>query len=385
MAGATIAVASDHAGFDLKEILKRDLQEAGHDVLDLGTNSTASVDYPDFGHAMADAIASGEAGSGVLVCGTGIGISIAANRHPKVRAALAHDVTSARLCARAQRRQCRGLRRAPDRHRSGARSVEGVPRDAVRRRPSRRPRRQAFKGLNEMSQAAAKMNDAPLPMFTKSLAEADPAVDAAVKGELHRQQDQIELIASENIVSRAVLEAAGLGADQQICRGLSRPALLRRLRVRRHGRAARHRARLQAVRLQLRQRAAAFRRAGQPGGVHGAAQARRHLHGHGARPGRPPDARLARQPVGQVVQGRVLRREARHAPDRLRADGSGRAQGEAEADHRRRLGLFAHHRLRALPQGRRRDRRLLHGRHGALCRAWSRPASIRARCRTPTS
>ena len=61
MAGATIAVASDHAGFDLKEILKRDLQAAGHAVLDLGTNSTASVDYPDFGTAMADAIASGKA------------------------------------------------------------------------------------------------------------------------------------------------------------------------------------------------------------------------------------------------------------------------------------------------------------------------------------
>ncbi len=97
MAGATIAVASDHAGFDLKEILKRDLQEAGLDVLDLGTNSTASVDYPDFGHAMADAIASGRAGRGVVVCGTGIGISIAVNRNPKCRAALAHDVTSARL------------------------------------------------------------------------------------------------------------------------------------------------------------------------------------------------------------------------------------------------------------------------------------------------
>jgi ribose 5-phosphate isomerase B len=97
MAGATIAVASDHAGFDLKEVLKRDLQEAGHEVLDLGTNSTASVDYPDFGEAMGDAIASGKAERGVLVCGTGIGISIAANRNPKVRAALVHDVTAARL------------------------------------------------------------------------------------------------------------------------------------------------------------------------------------------------------------------------------------------------------------------------------------------------
>jgi ribose 5-phosphate isomerase B len=97
MAGATIAVASDHAGFDLKEILKRDLQEAGLEVLDLGTHSTASVDYPDFGQAMAETIAAGKVERGVIVCGTGIGISIAANRNPKVRAALVHDVTAARL------------------------------------------------------------------------------------------------------------------------------------------------------------------------------------------------------------------------------------------------------------------------------------------------
>jgi ribose 5-phosphate isomerase B len=97
MAGATIAVASDHAGFDLKEILKSDLQQAGYAVLDLGTNSTASVDYPDFGAAMAEAIASGKAEKGVLVCGSGIGMSIAANRNPKVRAVVAHDTTSARL------------------------------------------------------------------------------------------------------------------------------------------------------------------------------------------------------------------------------------------------------------------------------------------------
>ena len=93
MAGATIAVASDHAGFDLKEILKRDLQEAGYAVLDLGTNSTASVDYPGLRHRpWPTRSPPARPSSGVLVCGTGIGISIAANRNPKVRAALAHDV-----------------------------------------------------------------------------------------------------------------------------------------------------------------------------------------------------------------------------------------------------------------------------------------------------
>jgi ribose 5-phosphate isomerase B len=97
MPESAIAVASDHAGFDLKEILKRDLQTAGHEVLDLGTGSTESVDYPDFGKAMAEAIAAGKVARGVLVCGTGIGISIAANRNPGVRAAVVHDTTSARL------------------------------------------------------------------------------------------------------------------------------------------------------------------------------------------------------------------------------------------------------------------------------------------------
>jgi ribose 5-phosphate isomerase B len=97
MPGGAIAVASDHAGFDLKEIVKRDLHTAGLEVLDLGTDSTQSVDYPDFGMAMADPIACGKARRGVLVCGTGIGISIAANRPPGVSAAVVHDATSARL------------------------------------------------------------------------------------------------------------------------------------------------------------------------------------------------------------------------------------------------------------------------------------------------
>jgi ribose 5-phosphate isomerase B len=97
MSAQTIAIASDHAGFELKETLKRELQAAGYDIADLGTDSTASVDYPDFGSALARTIRDGKAGRGVLVCGTGIGISIAANREPAVRAAVVHDVTSARL------------------------------------------------------------------------------------------------------------------------------------------------------------------------------------------------------------------------------------------------------------------------------------------------
>lgn len=97
MSGGLFAVASDHAGYALKETLKASLETMGVDVLDLGTDGPASVDYPDFAGAMAGAIATGKADLGLLVCGTGIGISIAANRNPAVRAALCHDTTSAHL------------------------------------------------------------------------------------------------------------------------------------------------------------------------------------------------------------------------------------------------------------------------------------------------
>ena len=92
-----IAIASDHAGFDLKAIVAEELAGMGYEVLDLGTDGPSSVDYPDFGAALAEVIQSGGAERGILICGTGIGISMAANRHPGVRAAVCWDQTSARL------------------------------------------------------------------------------------------------------------------------------------------------------------------------------------------------------------------------------------------------------------------------------------------------
>lgn len=93
-----IALAADHGGFELKNLLAEKLAEWGYEPLDLGTYSTDSVDYPDMAAKMADAIKAGQAERGVLVCGTGIGISIAANRFPFIRAALIHDAFGARLC-----------------------------------------------------------------------------------------------------------------------------------------------------------------------------------------------------------------------------------------------------------------------------------------------
>jgi ribose 5-phosphate isomerase B len=97
MSREIVAMAADHGGFELKELLKADLDGLGFDVLDLGTNGPDSVDYPDFGHALGEAIADNKARFGVAICGSGIGISIAANRHAHIRAALCHDSLTAKL------------------------------------------------------------------------------------------------------------------------------------------------------------------------------------------------------------------------------------------------------------------------------------------------
>lgn len=97
MPSETIAIASDHAGVDLKSILKEDLAALGFEVLDLGTQDEQSVDYPDMADALANAIDGQRVSRGVAICGSGIGISMAANRHRNVRAARCHDALSAKL------------------------------------------------------------------------------------------------------------------------------------------------------------------------------------------------------------------------------------------------------------------------------------------------
>jgi len=94
---STIALGADHAGFQLKEALKSWLIERGHQVVDYGTHSAESVDYPDYAAQVAQAVADGKVESGVLVCGTGIGMAIVANKVPGVRAALCSDLYTARM------------------------------------------------------------------------------------------------------------------------------------------------------------------------------------------------------------------------------------------------------------------------------------------------
>jgi ribose 5-phosphate isomerase B len=95
-----ISLGSDHAGVDLKDILARALQAAGHEILDRGTHGHESVDYPDFAQIVSRDVAGGAAERGVLVCSTGIGISIAANKMPGIRAALCHNEDGAEFCRR---------------------------------------------------------------------------------------------------------------------------------------------------------------------------------------------------------------------------------------------------------------------------------------------
>ena len=91
-----IAVGADHAGFQLKQLIAADLRHAGHEVVDHGTDSEAPVDYPDFAEAVAKSLIGGQAERGVLICGSGVGASVAINKIPGIRAGLCHDSYSAR-------------------------------------------------------------------------------------------------------------------------------------------------------------------------------------------------------------------------------------------------------------------------------------------------
>jgi ribose 5-phosphate isomerase B len=92
-----LAIASDHGGFMLKASLTAALQKDGHEIEDLGTRSTESVDYPDFAHAVAKLVADGKVERGILVCGSGVGMSITANKHKGVRAVVCSDTYSAKM------------------------------------------------------------------------------------------------------------------------------------------------------------------------------------------------------------------------------------------------------------------------------------------------
>lgn len=110
-----IAIGSDHAAYELKEAIKEKMIAEGHDILDMGCDSTESVDYPKYGHAVGRAVAAGDAERGIAVCGSGIGISIACNKVPGIRAALCTSVEMAEMCRRHNNANviCMGARMIP--------------------------------------------------------------------------------------------------------------------------------------------------------------------------------------------------------------------------------------------------------------------------------
>jgi RpiB/LacA/LacB family sugar-phosphate isomerase len=190
-----IALGSDHAGFALKEQLKAHLQASGVSLVDLGTHNEETCDYADFGHAVGEQVAAKKSEFGLLVCATGVGISISANKIPGVRAALVTDESTASLCRRHNNANvlCLGAGTTPPELAVKildlflSTSFEG----------GRHERR-----VNKMETH----NPAPAPL---RLSRVDPEISSALFLETQRQQENIELIASENFVSPAVMEAQG--------------------------------------------------------------------------------------------------------------------------------------------------------------------------------
>ena len=189
-----IAVASDHAGFELKNAVKIHLQEKGYHVEDMGVASEAPSDYPDFAQPLARKVADHAVRSGVLVCGSGTGMAIAASKVPGARAAVAFDTEIAKLAVEHNHANilCLGARFTPT-----AKALEIV--DAfVAATPS------GDKHQRRVSKLESGLGDP-----ARSLETVDFEIALAIQNEKRRQQENIELIASENFTSLAVMEAQG--------------------------------------------------------------------------------------------------------------------------------------------------------------------------------
>jgi glycine hydroxymethyltransferase len=202
-----IAIGADHAGFTLKEQLRAALEQQGHEVTDEGTHSTDSCDYPDYGLAVARRVAAGSADRGILVCTTGVGMSIAANKIHGIRAALATNAEEVSLVRRHNDANVLTL---------GARYLDTPTAKALVEtflttdfEGGRHARRVGKMMAPESSNGAAAVSvTGEQERMSRPLAQVDPDVATAIRAELDRQNSRLELIASENFTSEAVLEAA---------------------------------------------------------------------------------------------------------------------------------------------------------------------------------
>ena len=201
-----IAIGADHAGFVLKEHLKATLARLGHDVDDHGTHSEASVDYPPICFAVGRAVVDGRADRGIVLGGSGQGEQIAANKVPGVRAALCNDLYTARLSREHNDANVLSM---------GGRIVAFGLADEILKLwlttafEGGRHQRRLDQIADARTEGMMATETATAIHAAARLAEADPEVAQAIRDERERQNSGLELIASENFVSRAVLEAAG--------------------------------------------------------------------------------------------------------------------------------------------------------------------------------
>jgi RpiB/LacA/LacB family sugar-phosphate isomerase len=204
---AAVAMGADHAGYELKEMLRRHLEQRGFSVADFGTGSSESTDYPDYAQIVGRAIAEKKAQFGVLICTTGIGMSMAANKVPGVRAALVGDEQTAAVTRQHNDANvlCLGAKTTPPE--LAKRILEAFL--TTRFEGGRHERR-----VNKME----------TNIFRREvkLKSVDAQIAAAIDHERVRQQENIELIASENFVSPAVLEAQGSVLTNKYAEGYPR-------------------------------------------------------------------------------------------------------------------------------------------------------------------
>ena len=191
-----IALGADHGGFALKQAIHEHLSKKGHIVTDFGTHSADSVDYPDYAELVSRDVLAGQSDYGILLCKSGVGMSIAANRHPQVRAALVDNADDARITRQHNNSNVLCLASNHVEPPASGKIVDAFLNTAFEGgRHERRVEKLDALGTTNAAQ--------------RSLEETDPQIFAAIQSEARRQFENIELIASENFTSRAVMEAQG--------------------------------------------------------------------------------------------------------------------------------------------------------------------------------
>ena len=328
-----IAIASDHAGLELKQAVFSYLSKRGENVGDLGTASKESVDYNDFAEAVCQEVIAGRADFGVLMCGSGVGMSIMANRHPQIRAALVSNPADAAVTRQHNDANVLCL---------GARSVN--PTDVARIVEAFLTAK--FEGGRHEQRVNKLSCGISASPGRAALAEVDPEIFAAIEEEAKRQFENIELIASENFTSPAVMEAQGSCLTNKYAEGYpgrrwyggcEHVDVVEQLAIDR------------AKELFGGDHANVQPHSGSPGEhrrLFLRAPAGRQNPHDGSRARRPPHARPQGELLRPLLRALALRRQPDRRAHRLRGARKTRRRLQAEDDHRRRVRLSAAHRFR---------------------------------------